>query len=166
MKFTEALAIYAAVLSTSVFFWNITQSRPRLRVDVLPGTQGLGPTARFGFFIIVRNVSPHPVHISTVDVLYPYTRIRLVERASHLWRFRRLPRRLGWVHDSLAHYEVDTGCPARLEARSSHRVFLPEETVERILTGATERTFIACVQDQLWNDVFSRAAIVPAPSRS
>lgn len=156
MKFTEVLAIYAAVLSTSVFAWNVIQSRPRIKVDLLPGVEESGDGAQHGLYIVVRNVSSQEVHLSAIDVLYPYTRVGFRERLAHLWRFRRLPRRAGWVHTRPSYYSVDTECPKRLDLRSSHSVFLPQQSVERLLTDATSRTLRARAQDQLWNSVYSR----------
>lgn len=51
---------------------------------------------------------------------------------------------------------VESGCPLRLEARKSHQVFLTDETVEQLLAKSTNRKLMAHVQDQLWNNVYSR----------
>ena len=40
LKFTDYLAIYAAILSTLVFLWNVLQSRPRIKVDLTLGIEG------------------------------------------------------------------------------------------------------------------------------
>ena len=163
MKITDYLAIYAAVLSTLVFFWNALQSRPRIRVDLTHGFEGTGDTMRSGIYIFVRNLSSHDVHLTNIDILYPYKIVGLKERFAHMWRFRRLPRRLGWVHSSLSNYSLESGCPVCLEARKSHQVFIPHPVLEEMLAQATERTLMAGAHDQLWNTVYSRKFNCPGP---
>ena len=156
MKTTDYLAIYAAVLSTLVFFWNVLQSRPRVRVDLVHGLEGTGDAVRSGIYIFVRNLSSHDVHLTNIDILYPYRIADLQERLAHLWRFRRLPRTVGWVHSSLSNYSLESGCPVCLEARTSHKVFIPQPVLEEMLSKATDRTLMAGAHDQLWNTVYSR----------
>ena len=55
MKITDYLAIYAALLSTFVFFWNVVQSRPRIKVDLIFGVEGSGEPLRSGIYVFVRN---------------------------------------------------------------------------------------------------------------
>jgi len=43
-----------------------------------------------------------------------------------------------------------------LGARRSHHVFIVDSTVENMLREANDQRLIACVQDQLWNDAYSR----------
>jgi len=163
LKITDYLAIYAAVLSTFVFFWNVLQSRPRIRVDLIHGIEGTGDAMRSGIYIFVRNLSSHDVHLTNIDILYPYRTVDLKERFAHLWRFRRLPRRLGWVHSSLSNYSLESGCSVCLEARKSHQVFIPHTALEDMLAQAIERTLMAGAHDQLWNTVYSRKFKCPGP---
>jgi hypothetical protein len=156
MRFTDYLAIYASILSTSVFAWNVLQSRPRLKVDVLPGSNGQEAEFQMGIYIFVRNISPQAVHLAAVDILYPYKKQSVPERFTHMWRYRRIPRRIGWVHTSLSFYDVDSECPVSLEPRTSHKIFIPNSAAERILGKASERFLIAHAQDQLWNNAYSR----------
>jgi hypothetical protein len=156
LKLTEYLAIYAALLSTIVFVWNVLRSRPRLKVDLIFCLEGSDDNLRSGVDITVRNMSPHEVHLAAVGVLVPFRRVTLKERFAHLFQFKRLPLRIGWVHLNLSRYSVETGCPVRLEARSSHRVFIAEDIIEKILSGASEKQLMAMAQDQLWNNVYSR----------
>ena len=155
MKSTDYLAIYAAILSTLVFFWNVLQSLPRVRVDLIFGIEGTGEALKSGAYIFVRNLSSHDVHLSNISILYPYRTPSLTERFAHLWRYKRFPRRLGWVHSSLSNYSLESGCPACLVARKSHKVFIPQPVLEAMLVEANDRAIIACVQDQLWNSVYS-----------
>jgi hypothetical protein len=164
LKITAYLAIYAAILSTLVFAWNILQSQPRIKVDLIFGIEGTDDDLKSGVYIVVRNPSSHDVHLSNVDMLWPYTVVSLKERLAHAWRFNSLPRRLGWVHSSLSNYSVESGCPVRLEARKSHEVFIPQPALEKILSGAIARVLMACVQDQLWNNIYSGKFRCSVPS--
>lgn len=166
MKITDYLAIYAAILSTLVFVWNVVQSRPRIKVNLILGIEGTGDALKSGVYIFVRNMSSHDVHLANISILYPYTVVSLKEWVAHAWRFKRLPRQLGWVHSSLSNYSIDSGCPVCLEARQSHRVFISESALETILAKAARRSIMACVQDQLWNNVYSRAFRCPPPRAS
>ena len=161
LKFTDYLAIYAAILSTLVFSWNILQSRPRIKVDLIFGIEGTHDNLKSGVYIFVRNLSSQDVHLAHISILYRGTNVGLKERFEHAWRFRQIPRRIGWVHSSLSNYSVESGCPVRLEARKSHRVFIAEAILEQMLSQAIDRSLMACVQDQLWNDVYSRALRCP-----
>jgi hypothetical protein len=156
MKITDYLAIYAAILSTVVFLWNIVQSRPRIKVDLLFSIDDVGGKPESGASIIVRNCSSHDVHLANISILYPYRHVTFKEWLGHFWRYRRWPNRIGWVHSSLSNYDIESGCPVCLEARKSHRVFIPDAKVKKMLSDATEGSLIACVQDQLWNDFYSR----------
>lgn len=156
MKMTDYLAIYAAVLSTIVFLWNIAQSRPQVKVDFLFSINDADGKPEPGGSIIVRNHSSHDVHLANIRILYPYRHVTFKERLGHLWRFRRWPSRVGWVHSSLSNYGIESGCPVCLEARKSFRVFIPDEKVKAMLADATEGSLMACVQDQLWNNFYSR----------
>lgn len=144
------------MLSTIAFFWNVLRSRPRLKVDLIFCLEGSDDDLRSGVDITVRNMSSHEIHLAAVGVLIPYRRATLRERFRHLFKFKRFPLRIGWVHLNLARYSVETGCPARLEARSSHRVFIAEDIIEKILSEDSESQLMAMAQDQLWKNVYSR----------
>lgn len=156
---TDWLAIYAAALSTIVFGWNVLRSRSRLKVVVMFGFEdGVG-----GASISVQNRSSHIVHLAGISVLYRYNRPSFKECVAHAWRFRRIPRRLGWVHSSLSNYEIADGCPRTLEARDSHHVLVPEKVLEAIFLEATERKIMAVVQGKIWNNVYSNVFAFPSP---
>lgn len=156
MKITDYLAIYAAILSTVVFFWNVLQSRPRLKVDLLFGVETIDGVTASGISVVIRNTSSHDIHLAAIGILYPYTSVSIKERLLHLWRFKRWPSRVDWCHTSLSNYSIKDGCPMCLEARQSHHVLIPKPVVEKILSKATRDNLIATVQDQLWNNVYSR----------
>ena len=82
MRFTDYLAIYTAILSTSVFLWNILQSRPRVVIDLLPGLDDSAANPRIGVYVIIRNVSSHDVHLAAINVLYHYTDVRFRDRSN------------------------------------------------------------------------------------
>lgn len=163
MKITDYLAIYAATLSSLIFVWNVLQSRPRIKVDLIFGIEGEGDNLKSGVYIVIRNLSSHDVHLSSISILYPYKDIGLKEQFAHAWRFKRIPRRLGWVSSSLSYYSVQSGCPVCLGARKSHQVLITEPVLEEILAKAIHRSLKACVQDQLWNNVYSSAFKYPLP---
>lgn len=152
LKATEWLAIYAAVLSTIVFAWNVFQSRPRLKVVIVFGiNDGVA-----GAHVSVQNRSPHTIHLSNISILYRGRAPTLKEWLSHAWEFRRLPRRLGWVYSSLSNYEISDGCPIALEARNSHHVMVPEDTLEQIFERSGNTKIMAVAQDKIWNSVYSK----------
>lgn len=151
MKVTDWLAIYAAILSTTVFAWNVLQSRPRLKVLIVFGID----EQTVGAHVSVQNRSPHTVHLSNISLLFRDRQPTWKEWLRHAWRFRRVPRRLGWVSSSLSNYGIPDGCPIALEARKSHHVMIPESTLEEISRRSGSSLLVAVVQDELWNDVHS-----------
>jgi hypothetical protein len=162
MKLTDYLAIYAAVVSTAAFLWNVMHSRPRIRVDLLYAVED----GQSGIIIVVRNLSPHDVHLAAMDLMYRYKKTRVRDYIADMRRFRSLPHQLGWVHTSLSLIHIDSGLPIKLEARKAHTVFLPNAVIERLLAGAVDRQLKAHVQDQLWKDVYSDALEMPVPTRA
>lgn len=156
MKTTDYLAIYAAVLSTIVFVWNILQSRPRFRLDLVIGMETQNGELQGGVYIIVRNLSNHDVHLASIGYCYQYMKPCLREYISHAWRFKQIPRRLGWVHSDLSNHAISTGCPITIGARKSHSVFLPESVIRTMLNGTFAPLLIARAQDELWNNVYTK----------
>lgn len=156
MKITDYLAIYAAILSTSVFIWNILNSKPRFKVDLSFSIDTINGVTLTGLSIIVRNISPHNIHLANIGVVYPYSKSNIKDKLKHFWRFKQWPRRIGWCHTDLILYSIKDNCPICLEARNSHHVFIPMDIVDQILSEAYQKTIIAFVQDQLWNNVYSK----------
>lgn len=156
LKITDYLAIYAAILSSVVFLWNVIQSSPRFKVDLLFGVDTVEGMTKSGVSVVIRNTSSHDIHLAAIGILYPYRRVSTKERLLHLWRYKRWPHRAGWCQTNLSNYSIRDGCPMCLEARKSHHVLVPKEVVEKILSDAAQGNFIATVQDQLWNNVYSR----------
>ena len=155
MKATDILAIYAAVLSSVVAWWNVAQSRPRFKVDLLPGVDGPDGAMRSGAFVVIRNVSSRDVHIATISMLIPFRRPSARERIANAWRAKRVVRTMGWASSILSNYGIDSGCPASIEPGQSHRVFIAYGKIEEMLGDADRRTLRAQAQDQLWTNVYS-----------
>jgi hypothetical protein len=156
-KVTDWLAMYAAVVSTLVFYWNIKQSKAKIKVNILPGFETIDGISTSGYFIIVRNVSSQVVPIGSIELLHQYERTSALGHLKHLVKYRRLSQSIGWVHHPLSHFKVDTKCPIQLEPRASHKVIVDFDTVENILGESSYRLIKASVQDQLWNNYFSKA---------
>jgi hypothetical protein len=156
LKLTEYLAIYAAILSTFVFLWNVLQSKAKIKVDLIHGVEGEGDEVKHGVYLFVRNLSSHEVHLSNLSLLYPYRSVGIKERLSNLWQFKRFPSRIGWVSTSLSNYSIEDGCPICLKPRKSHKVMITKDKLEEIFSDATERCMIGYAQDQLWNNTYSK----------
>ena len=124
LKLPEFLAIYAALLSTIVFAWNILRTIPKFKVDIMFGTYSNDGEIEHGVYIGIRNPSSHTIHLSSVDILYQYKDRKLVDLVSHIFKYRRLPRTVGWVHTSLSNYDLKDGCPLALESGKSYNVFV------------------------------------------
>ncbi|MGR3302355.1 MAG: hypothetical protein ACUZ8I_07600 [Candidatus Scalindua sp.] len=156
MKVTEILAIYAALLSTIVFVWNIRKAIPRVKIEVIFGTNKIDGEYVSGAYISVKNPSPHTVHLSNISILYPYKKSNIFELITHALKYRQLPLSVGWVHLSLSNYEIEDGCPLALEPGKSHGILVPENTLEKIFEDSEKRVIKAVVQDQLWRNKYSR----------
>lgn len=156
LKITDYLAIYAAILSSSVFIWNILQSKPRLKIDLLFSVNTVNGVTKSGVTIVVRNTSSHDIHLGSIGLAYPYRRVGIKERLLDFWHFKRWPRRDSWCHTHLSNYSIENSCPMCLDARKSHHIFIPQEIIEELLSTAIQYKFIATVQDQLWNNICSK----------
>lgn len=163
LKLTEFLAVYAAALSTAVFFWNVHKARPAFRVKMIFGVDKVDGEYVHGVYAFVQNHSSHKVHITNLSVLYPFKKTTVRERLEHLWKFRRLPRRIGWCHTSLDYYDTDSGCPITLEPGTAHSVLIQEDAVEKILESSIDRRLMAVAQDALWRNVYSAPFEYPMP---
>lgn len=155
MDLTRYLAIYAALLSTTVFLWNVSHSRPKFRVKLTLGMDKIEDEYVSGAYIALQNPSAYAVHISGVDILYNYCRETLWGRIKHAWEFKRIMLRVGWVHYPLSMHGIETGLPVSLEAGKSHMIFISDEKLDEILEDALDRRIIASAQDALWRTKYS-----------
>ena len=166
MKITEILAIYAALLSTIVFVWNIRRAIPRYKVEVVFGTDRIDGEYVSGAYISVKNPSSHTVHLANISILYPFGKRNLFEKLKHVFKYRRLPSSVGWCHSSLSNYDIDDKCPIALEPGKSIGVLVPEDVLEKIFDDCEERLIKASVQDELWRNKYSRKFEYPKTNKS
>ncbi|MFW8590005.1 hypothetical protein ACOI22_04300 [Glaciecola sp. 2405UD65-10] len=159
MKFTEGMAIYAACLSTIVFFWNIVKSTPRYRVDMVFGLDADSDSDksedRVGVYISVKNPSAHTIHLSNVSLLYAYRSETLLKKLYHLIKYQSIPNTVGWVHTSLSNYDIDDKCPIAIEPGQAHDIFVPERVITRMISDSVRPEIKAVAQDQLWRNKYS-----------
>ncbi|OUR83252.1 hypothetical protein A9Q82_04165 [Cycloclasticus sp. 46_120_T64] len=155
MKITEFLAIYAALLSTIVFFWNMRRAIPQYKVELIFGVDEIDGKHVSGAYISVKNPSLHTVHLSNISILYPYRKTSIIELVTHTLKFRRLPISVDWAHSSLSNFDIDDGCPFALEAGKSHDILFPESALEKVFKDSSERVIKVSVQDQLWRTKYS-----------
>lgn len=164
MKLTDYLAIYGAILSTAVFFWNAARAMPRFKVRLTHATnQTDDGEFQIGMGISIQNPSSHDVHISNVSFLYPLRKPSLRQRVWHLIRYKSLPLSVGWCHSSLSNYEIDDECPVSIEPGKSHWIFVPENIVKKVMDGAHARHLKVVVQDALWRNKYSAKFVYELP---
>ena len=156
MKITEVLAIYAACLSTLVFLWNISKATPEFKVDLIHGLEEKGDEYIGGLYITVRNPSSHKIHLAGLDLLYQSEKSSILKKLIHLYKYKNWSGSIGWVHCILSHYDINDKCPTELDAGQSHRVFVPEDTINKIIGQGINRKIRAKAQDQLWRDKYSK----------
>jgi hypothetical protein len=149
-KFTDFIAIYAALLSTLVFVWNFRNSQPRFKVELFSGFK----EQEHGVFIDIKNPSSQVVIINVVWLLFPLRTAKLVEKVTNLCRFKRLPH-LDWVRGSIFAEVIATELPVSLAPRNSHRIFIPEAKIREMLQRTPSTSFAAGVRDALGGSKYS-----------
>lgn len=159
MEITDWLAIYAAILSTVIFAWDVVRASPKVKTRLV---LGLHPKQGAGVYVSVQNKSSHTVHLAAVNALYRSSYASIWEKIVFLFTHRRLPTTVGWVHTSLKFCDVQDGCPVAIEPGNAHQVFLPQEKIERILEDAASRDLMANSQDMLWRNSYSNILNYPA----
>lgn len=161
MKFSEVLAVYGAALSTAVFIWNVARAVPRFKVDLMTATDEIDGVPVFGVSVSVRNPSPNTIHLAGISILYRASYPTVGELLKHIWRFRRIPRTLGWVHTSPLDYGVETGCPCAVSPGAAHNVLIPDAELSEILTRTGSKEICAVAQDQLARNRYTGTLEVP-----
>lgn len=146
---TDYLALYAALLSTFVFFWNVSRATPKVKVKICFGIDKIEGEYVSGVYIQVLNPSASEVHLNNIQILYPYSKYSYWQLVSFVLRHRRIPWHRGWVHSSLSNYEIDDGCPLSLEPGKSHNILVPKCTLDEVFEDAVSREIMAVTQDQL-----------------
>lgn len=158
MKLTEYLAIYAAILSTIVFLWNIGNSRPRFSVQVVFSFEGTG-SSKLGVCISIKNMSMQAVNIVSLSLLAPYKSVSLYERLSYWIKYRRF-KHIGWMHMPFAFNDINTKLPVTIQPYHAHNIFVPEEVIWRILEGYPSMNFAVAAQDALWRSRTSKLYVM------
>lgn len=155
LDLTPLLAIYGAALSTAVFVWNVLRATPRFKVDLIFGIEEVDGEVVAGAHISIKNPSGSTVHIGNVSILYSHEHVRFLDYVTHVVRFKKFPRTVGWVHSALSNFDIDDGCPMALEPGQSHGILVPEGVLEQIFQDSTDRKIKAVAQDQLWRNKYS-----------
>jgi hypothetical protein len=149
---TDYIAIYAAILSSFVFLWNINKSKSKIVVTIILGINDTDGEIQHGIYINIRNPSAITVHLTSVSFLYPYRRITLLEKLKFVWKYKRFHRYIGWVHSHLIFHDIDTGLPRSIEPYNSHAIFVPEQKILEMLKKDGGKIIAAEVQDALWRN--------------
>lgn len=155
MDLTKALSIYAAILSTAIFLWNIKRSRPKIDVLLMLAVEEADQVYEHGVSIIIQNPSSHTIHIIGASILYRYQRPTLKDRLRTMIKWRKWPRHEGMVYSHVSNYNVADGCPKVLEPLTSHSIFLSDAILDEIFEDAVSRELVAVVQDALGQNFHS-----------
>jgi hypothetical protein len=149
MKLTDYLALYAALLSTFVLFWNIRSSRPKFRVQMAFGVKQDGEKVTSGVHVSIQNISSQKVHISSMTILAPDRILSLTEKIKCAWKYRKFEF-AGWVHHVGAMEEVETDLPKTIEPHGAHTVYIDGAVLAGVLERDGPRIFAVSVQDAHW----------------
>jgi len=151
MKLTEFLGVYGAVVSSLTLLWNVSRTRPSVKVNLIYGVEA----ERSGVYVFVRNKSAHPVRISAITILYRSGNRSIWEAAWDALRYRNVSRYQGWVHWAPSASYLDTGCPVTLAPSDAHKFLIPDEVAEGVLAASGQEGIVAAAQDALWNVYYS-----------
>lgn len=163
MNQTDLLAIYAAILSTVVFAWDVARARPKLTVKLIPGVKTIDDQPQSGIYIAVQNRTADALHLSNVSLLYPGRDVSLGDRLGFVYAFRRLPCRIGWIYASPNLYGLDFNLPIEVAPRSSCDFFVPNTILEILLNDAIASQLQASVQDKIWQNAYSNKLEIHFP---
>lgn len=154
MKITDYTSLYAALLSTFLFAWQIKNSRAKVKVNLILGASEVG---EIGVYLFVRNISNYEVHINSVSLLYPYERLTFFKKIKRIIRYRhfRNCKYSGWVHTDLVFKGIATGLPISIQPRKSHEIFIPKDNIKKSFSKNYPSVIVASCQDALWNDEYS-----------
>jgi hypothetical protein len=166
LDLTDYLAIYGALLSTTVFVWNAAKARPKVRVRLAFAVETKDGKTESGLGVSIQNPSAHTVHITAVSFLYPYTQPTFRRRVEHVLKYKQVPWDLGWCHSSFGINDIEDGCPVSIDPGASHYVMVTQDKLELVLTDARRRILKVSVQDALWRNTKSRALAWPEHKRA
>lgn len=152
---TNWIAVYGAALSTLVFLWNLKNSRAKIKVAITPGVGRISKNLEAGFYIHIKNLSPHTVHIASAWILYPYCHATFIERLKFIFKYRRFDHYFNWINDTPILKGIKMGLPKSIDARNSHNIFIPYKRVKKKLRDENIEQIAACVQDALGQNKYS-----------
>jgi hypothetical protein len=162
MRLTDALAIYAAGLSTTIAVWNYIRAQPQMRVILIFALDKVEGETLSGLGISIQNVSSQPIHIANVSFFYPFRKYTFWDSLETLLRFKRIPRNTGWCSSSLSLHGIEDRCPVSIESGKAHYTFVRQEVIDELLEHAMSRRIRAVVQDALWRNTYSRVFKYPS----
>lgn len=164
LELTKYLAVYAAVLSTIVFLWNVKQARSTFRVHLaFAFGHSKGETVP-GLLVDIQNPSSHTVHL--VDVSF-ITRFKSGIRFKNIMRFIRSrdPLALSSCFEMrFPPHLIDTGLPVSVQPRASHTIFVPCVTVEKYLVASDDGIIQVAIRDALGRKRYSQKFVFPVQS--
>lgn len=156
MELTDYLAVYGAGLSTAIAIWNTLRALPKIRVQLIYAIESVDGKPQSGMGIFIQNPSTQTAHITSVSFLFQHSIPTLKSFIQYVVKFKRSPRKLSWCHSGLSNFGLDSGCPISIEPGKSHKIIVPEEVLEELLSGAVSRHIKVQVQDALWRNKYSK----------
>lgn len=116
-----------------------------------------------GVGIFVQNPSMHKVHITSISLLTSGHKVSIKDKFEFILKYRRWPRRFGWVDNILSNHGINHECPVVLDPGASHHIFISDHKLEEILKDSFNRKIIAIVQYALWRNEYSSIFEYPKP---
>ncbi len=155
LDWKAVISIYAAVLSTAVFIWNVRNAKGRVKANLVYGVEKTGDEYVSGIHVAIQNHSNKSVYVRSVSVLYPYRKKEWFERVRHLFKYRNWPSTVDWVQTSPSYEKIETGLPKIIEPGDSHGFLLPEDKLAELTESRISAKIKVCVQDALWRNTYS-----------
>lgn len=93
--------------------------------------------------------------------MYEYRKPSLWDRLRHIWTYKSLPHRLGWVTSALGPFAVQNDFPLTLGGRKAHHIFISEAQFNEMLKASPLGRLRAVIQDQLWTNYYSAPFTCP-----
>lgn len=162
LELTKYLSIYAAVLSTIVFLWNVRQARSTFRVRLAFAFDHFEGETVPGLLVDIQNPSSHAVHLVEVSFL---TRFMSGTRLKSILSFFRSCDPLSLSSGIEMRFPpslVDSRFPASVPPGASHTIFVPCITIEKHLVGLDDRRIQVAIRDALGRRRYSPKYVFPA----
>lgn len=153
---TDYIAIYAAIVSTFVFLWNIRNEKSQIKVEIMYGAEEVDGKFYTGIYIIIKNLSQHKIYLNALSLAYMYKKISIRYWIEHFLEFRNLRKYIHWCHGPNLFYEdTNTDIPISIEPRSSISKFVPDNIVKEFLNDSVNDKLVAEVQTALGKSIYS-----------